>query len=190
MNRPGLPVASAADHPVWQAIDRYDVGPADAALSFVGRLARENGWSLARATRVIGEYKRFAFLAATVDHPVTPSDAIDQAWHLHLTYTRDYWERFCPDILGSALHHGPTAGGTAEGQRFFVQYAQTLAAYEAAFGETAPTDLWPPAVQRLYDDPRARRVHPRDAWVIPKSWPLLIAAVIMLLLGVHILPRL
>lgn len=161
--------ASTSDHPVWVALSTYCIGPADAALSFATRLARENGWSAAHATRVMDEYRRFAFLAATAGHPVTPSDAVDQAWHLHLTYSRDYWERFCPEVLGRPLHHGPTAGGADEQHRFFDQYAATLKSYEAAFGETAPADLWPSAAQRLTDDPRARRVHPRDGVVLKRS---------------------
>lgn len=160
-----LPIATS-DHPVWVAISAYRIGPEDAALSFEARLARENGWSLSHAMRVIEEYRRFAFLAATAGHVVTPSDAVDQAWHLHLTYTRDYWERFCPEVLGRALHHGPTAGGPDEQHRFFDHYAATLKSYEAAFGASAPADLWPPAARRLVDDPRARRVHPRDGMVI------------------------
>lgn len=158
------------DHPVWQALSHYTIGPQDAALSFADRLARENGWKPAFAARVIEEYKRFAFLAATSGHDVTPSDAVDQAWHLHLTYTRDYWERFCPEILGAALHHGPTAGGPDERNRFFRQYADTLAAYEAAFGVPPPPDIWPSARQRLIIDPRARRVHPRQALILSKRW--------------------
>ena len=119
---------------LWARISSYSIGPPDAALSFRDRLARENGWTRARADRVIAEYKRFAFLAMTAGHEVTPSDAVDQAWHLHLTYSRDYWERFCPDILGAPLHHGPTRGGAEEQHRFHEQYAETLRSYEAAFG--------------------------------------------------------
>jgi len=105
------------DHPVWASLSHYTIGPEDAVLPFAARLARENGWSTAYAARVIEEYKRFCFLAVTGDSEVTPSDAVDQAWHLHLTYSRDYWDRFCPEILGSQLHHGPTAGGGTERHR-------------------------------------------------------------------------
>jgi hypothetical protein len=160
---------SAPDHPVWAALSPYTIGPTDAALPFVTRLARDNGWSDPHAARVIEEYKRFCFLATTVDHPVTPSDAVDQAWHLHLTYSRDYWERFCPEILGRPLHHGPTAGGADEQHRYFEQYAETLKSYELAFGVPAPADLWPDAAWRLIEDPKARRVHPRDAVIIPRT---------------------
>ncbi|NML04647.1 hypothetical protein [Sphingomonas sp. G-3-2-10] len=166
-----------AEPQLWDRLSFYRIGPEDAALSFAQRLARENGWSLAEAERVIAEYKRFCYLAVTAGHPVTPSDAVDQAWHLHLTYTRDYWDRFCPEILGMALHHGPTAGGPHEQQRYFEQYADTLKSYEAAFG-TPPADLWPDAARRLIDDPRARRVHPRDVLVIPRRAMWLTVAVV------------
>ena len=172
--------ASYHDHPIWVALTHYTIGPEAAALTFADRLARENGWSAAKAARVVDEYKRFCFLAATAGHEVTPSDAVDQAWHLHLTYSRDYWERFCPEVLGRALHHGPTAGGAEARHRYFEQYAETLKSYEDTFGEGAPADLWPKASQRLVDDPRARRVHPRDAFIVSRR----LVGRILLLLGV------
>ena len=168
MRESALPQASLRALPVWDALFHYTIGPADAVFSFATRLAHENGWSREHAERVVAEYKKFCFLAVTAGHPVTPSDAVDQAWHLHLTYTRDYWERFCPQVLGRPLHHCPTAGGLAEQHRFFEQYAQTLRSYERVFG-SPPVDIWPGAVQRLLHDPEARRVHPRDFMLIPKS---------------------
>jgi hypothetical protein len=168
MTGPGPSSPPSPDHPVWLALSRYTVGPEDAALTFVERLANDNGWANGEAERVFEEYRRFCFLAATAGHEVTPSDAVDQAWHLHLTYSRDYWERFCPHVLGCALHHGPTAGGESERNRYFAQYARTLKAYETVFG-TPPADLWPDARRRLIEDPRARRVHPRDALILPRS---------------------
>lgn len=176
MSDPSPAPSGEPDHPVWQALSSYKIGPDDAALSFAQRLARENGWSLVQAERVIGEYKRFCFLAAVAGHEVTPSDAVDQAWHLHLTYSRDYWERFCPNVLRLPLHHGPTAGGTDDRDRFLEQYAQTLRSYEAAFGP-APRDIWPDARRRFLDDPKARRVHPRDAVVVPRRTLTLVLAV-------------
>ncbi|MDV3456984.1 hypothetical protein RZN05_08320 [Sphingomonas sp. HF-S4] len=161
------PAAEAPDHPIWSALSYYTFGPEDASLPFAERLARDNGWSRAHAERVIEEYRRFAFLAVTAGHPVTPSDAVDQAWHLHLTYSRDYWERFCPGLLGRPLHHGPTAGGADEQHRYFSQYAETLRSYERVFGRP-PADLWPDAAQRLNEDHKARRVHPRDALIVPR----------------------
>lgn len=153
---------------LWQRIKAHTIGPSDASLTFAARLARENRWSLPHAERVIGEYKRFCFLAITARHEVTPSDAVDQAWHLHLTYSRDYWQTFCPHVLQSDLHHGPTKGGPVERDRFYHQYAATLAAYEAAFGAPPPPDLWPSAHRRFAVDPRGVRVNFSDGIILKR----------------------
>lgn len=163
-------------HSLRDRLSAYHIGPADAALSFADRLGRENRWSPAFAERVIGEYLRFCYLAMTAGHQVTPSDQVDQAWHLHLTYSRDYWQRFCPEILGGELHHGPTAGGQTERARYYEQYAQTLASYEEAFGEAPPPDIWPPAARRFGSDPRSYRVNPADVVTLPKRGVWLILA--------------
>ncbi|MCB2087416.1 MAG: hypothetical protein R3E18_13040 [Sphingomonadaceae bacterium] len=157
----------AGDDPRWLALASYSIGPEDAPLSFGQRLARENRWSADYSERVIGEYKRFCYLALAAGHEVTPSDAVDQAWHLHLTYTRDYWERFCPDVLGAPLHHGPTRGTAEDRTRFYDQYAGTLKAYEDIFGEPPPADIWPSARRRFNVDPRGVRVNPADVTILP-----------------------
>ena len=180
--KPELPYRK---HPIWIALSAYTIGSQDAVIPFADRLARETGWSRAQAARVLGEYKRFCFLAATAGHTVTPSDAVDQAWHLHLTYSRDYWERFCPDVLGRPLHHEPNAGGAEQRHRHFEQYAQTLKSYESAFGETPPADLWPAAARLLIHDHRARRVHPRDGFLVTRTnafFILLLATIALLAL--------
>ncbi len=183
-----LPLAYRS-HPLWVSLSRYSIGPEDATLPFAARLARENGWSAGFADRVIEEYRKFCFLAVTNEEELTPSDAVDQAWHLHLAYSRDYWERFCPDVLGRPLHHGPTAGGGAERHRYFEQYAETLKRYEQVFCEAAPTDIWPSAARRLIEDPKARRVHPRDAFIIPKSASRLVFVLAGAVVGFGIIAR-
>ena len=160
----------AAD--LWARLEAFDLDAIGAALPFSQRLARDNGWSPAFARRVVLEYKRFVFLAATCGHPVTPSDEVDQAWHLHLVYTRSYWDELCGQVLGFALHHGPTRGGAAEGQKFGDWYARTLQSYQDAFGELPPADIWPPAAQRFGDAPYFRRVNLRRHWLLPRlRWP-------------------
>ena len=77
-------------------IEAHKLDKEGAALPFSERLARENGWPPAYARRVIWEYRRFVYLACLAEGEVTPSDEVDQAWHLHLAYTRDYWLVFCP----------------------------------------------------------------------------------------------
>ena len=159
---------SALSSDLWQRLAAYEIGPADATFSFAQRLSRENRWSDEFSSRVIREYKRFCYLAITAGHEVTPSDAVDQAWHLHLTYSRDYWQRFCPEVLQADLHHGPTAGGKVERTRYYGQYAATLKSYEDAFGEAPPADIWPDAQRRFGVDPLSFRVNPRDVVVLPR----------------------
>ena len=66
---------------------------------------------------MIEDYRRFCYLAVAAGHEVTPSDAVDQAWHLHLIYSCDYWEKSCPLVLRADLHHGPTSGDPVEAGR-------------------------------------------------------------------------
>jgi uncharacterized protein (TIGR04222 family) len=147
----------------------FDIDGGEVALPFAARLARENGWSRSYAERVIEEYKRFVFLATTGTAPVCPSEDVDAAWHLHLTYTRSYWKRFCGEVLGRPLHHDPTKGGSAEGEKHLAMYAATLAAYRAAFGTSAPADIWPSSAERFGDDMKHRAVNTARNWVIPKA---------------------
>lgn len=170
-----LPATSHRTAPpadLWTRLEAFDLDATGASLPFSQRLARDNGWSPAFARRVVLEYKRFLYLAATCGHPVTPSDEVDQAWHLHLVYTRSYWDELCGQVLGFALHHGPTKGGAAEGHKFEDWYALTLASYHAAFGTLPPPDVWPPAAQRFGDAPYFRRVNLRRHWLLPRlNWP-------------------
>ena len=96
----------------------FEPDESGAQLPFTARLAREQGWTHVFAGRVVQEYKRFVALAMLSGHPVTPSEEVDQAWHLHLVYTRSYWHGLCRDVLGRDLHHGPTAGGADENGKF------------------------------------------------------------------------
>jgi hypothetical protein len=137
------------------------------AFPFSARLARENDWSRDHARRVIAEYKRFVWLAARAGHPVTPSEAVDQAWHLHLCYTRSYWEDLCGGILGAPLHHGPTRGGREEGEKFADWYGRTLESYRRHFGEDPPADIWPEVALRFRAGER-RMVDASEHWIVPK----------------------
>ena len=138
------------DFQLLARIEAFNIDGGDRpAYSFAARLADENGWSRAFAERVIREYKRYVYLAMTEGRAVCPSDAVDEAWHLHLTYTRSYWVRFCGETLRGELHHDPTRGGSAEDDKHWRMYEATLVAYRAAFGETPPPDIWPPVATRF-----------------------------------------
>lgn len=138
------------------------------SLTFARRLARENRWTGDYAERVIEEYRRFALLAVSAGHAVSPSDPVDQAWHLHLQYSRTYWEEFCPKVLGKPLHHEPSRGGMAEQGKLQEWYERTLASYQRIFGEVPPPDIWPDPADRFARDPNFARITPRDYWLIRK----------------------
>ena len=159
---------TARQRELWARLCAFDLDEPGASLDFSRRLARENGWTHDFAKRIVEEYKRFLFLAMSAGHPVTPSDEVDQAWHLHLVYTRSYWNELCAEILCAPLHHGPTRGGAQEGAKFGQWYAQTRASYARFFGEEAPLDIWPDAATRFGEAPYFRRVNARRSWIIEK----------------------
>jgi len=136
--------------------------------SFLPRLCRENKWSAAQGRRAIGEYKRFVYLASVSPVPVTPPPAVDRVWHLHLLYTRSYWNGLCPAVLGRPLHHGPTAGGREEDEKFGNWYDRTLTLYREEFGAAPPADLWP---ARFGAETRDK---PSFSVILPSVFPLLL----------------
>ena len=152
----------------WNRLLALDLDAADAALPFSARLARDNGWPQAFAARAIEEYRKFCFLAVHAGHPVTPSDEVDQVWHLHLLYSRHYWDELCRDALGMPLHHGPTAGGAAEGRKYRSWYESTLASYRRFFGEP-PKDLWPTSGERFHEQHDFVRVDRRDVVTLDRT---------------------
>lgn len=136
---------SRVGHPgaLWTLLSNMRIEEPGAARTFEQALAEAQAWPEEYARAVAGEYRRFLYLAASFDEPVTPSIAVDAAWHLHLTYSRHYWETLCGEILGRPLHHEPSAGGPAEEARHRAQYEATLRRYEAIFLDPPPASIWP-----------------------------------------------
>ena len=154
--------------PLWPELRAFRFDTSDTTFHFATRLANENGWTPGFTARVLEEYRRFLFLAMRAGHPVSPSDAVDQAWHLHLLYTESYWGELCPQVLGQPFHHGPSKGGAAEDAKFTDWYERTLDSYARYFGQHAPADIWPPTAIRFHGKKRYQRICLNDAWVIRK----------------------
>ncbi len=157
--------------PLRIRLEQFDLDDSNSRLKFSERLARENNWTMRYARRVIVEYKRFLELAMTAGHTVTPSDDVDQAWHLHMVYTRSYWNDLCRDVLRQPLHHGPTKGGQQERERYEDLYAKTIDSYFRTFNEAPPEDIWPASEERFRQSIQSVRVDRGKNWVIPKpAW--------------------
>lgn len=140
-------------------------------VSFHKRLCRENSWSPAQGRAVIEEYRRFLYLAMVSPQPVTPSEAVDQAWHLHLIHTRSYWEDLCQNTLPRPLHHGPTVGGRQEDEKFESWYERTKAFYEEELKQVPPAAIWPASEVRFNANQRLRWLDTTRHWIIPKpNW--------------------
>lgn len=153
---------------MWVKLEGFQLDKENAVFGFSTRLVRENGWTRAYTARVIREYKRFILLAMHAGHPVTPSDEVDQAWHLHMVHTRSYWEDLCRDTLRRPLHHGPTQGGESESEKFADWYQKTRDSYARLFGEEPPADIWPPGSTRFDPTSRFERVNRARFWLVPK----------------------
>lgn len=132
-----------SDPELWNRIQAYDLDYPSVSLPFSARLAHENGWTLEFSRQAIEEYKKFIYLICVSNETLTPSQKVDEVWHLHLVHTRGYWDDFCTATLGREIHHTPTEGGAAEDTRFRYAYQRTKERYAEEFDTEPPSDIWP-----------------------------------------------
>ena len=143
---------------LWAKLRRLSFDSGTGPRTFAARLASEQGWSAEFAAQAIEEYRRFVLLfaleqgrvlgnqAADGSQPtvrIVPSAVVDKVWHLHLLYTRSYWEALCRDLLGAPLHHLPADGSGGEAALLDGVYRHTLESYRRVFGQLAPESIWP-----------------------------------------------
>ncbi|MBC8111343.1 MAG: hypothetical protein H7Y04_09820 [Verrucomicrobia bacterium] len=153
---------------LWQKIENFQFNDLQVRLSFADRLARENGWSEIYTAKVMEEYKKFMFLCCITETGVTPSDPVDQAWHLHLTFTKSYWIDFCRNTLGKEIHHNPTKGGRGEAEKFNTFYTDTHKLYQEKFGVEPPANIWHDN-QTRFTDIDFQGVNLKKFWLIKKT---------------------
>ncbi len=149
-------------------LNKFSLDNPEASFSFSDRLCRENGWNKTFANKVIDEYKKFILLSKITGKSLTPSDEVDQAWHLHLVYSRSYWVDMCENLLdGFKLHHGPTKGGVAEATKYNEQYQYTLDIYKEILGYEAPSDVWP-SLENRFSPVEFKRIDVKQNIVLSK----------------------
>jgi len=167
--QPDDPVWTPARQELWRRLEQHDFEP-DTPLNFTRRLARDHDWRLEDARAAVNAYRRFCFLAMVSPTPVTPSEVVDEVWHQHLIYSRDYWITWCKERLRAPLHHDPTPGGPKVQMIYRRQYAQTLALHDRYFGPPN-SELWP-ATHLRFARPRYH-VTDRKRWLTmpkPTAW--------------------
>jgi hypothetical protein len=145
---------------LWNKIAAFQFDKPGVKLTFAKRLAKENALSEPFAHEIVDEYRRFIFLCCASKEQVSPSHFVDLAWHLHLTYTRSYWDDLCRDTIGRELHHNPTEGGRAEDEKFKNLYSRTLELYAQYFPSRPPETVWPK--ENVSESNESR------FWMIPK----------------------
>ncbi|MDX1446106.1 hypothetical protein [Lishizhenia sp.] len=157
---------TTSQNQLWQKLEAFELDDIDSSFTFSDRLARENGWSLEYSLRAIQEYKKFIFLICIGNRAMSPSDEIDQVWHLHLLYTHSYWVEMCKETIQTQIHHGPTKGIEERGTHKDL-YQQTLSFYYDVFGKVPPEDIWPKSEIR-FKSINFTRVNKDQNWIIPK----------------------
>ena len=134
----GIRTSSEEAQNLWALIEKYPLPFGPEYLNYKLK------WSFEFAALALREYKKFAFLALVSASEITPSEQIDEVWHLHILHTRDYgiFAKSC----GRFLHHSP---GMPSGRpQFNRQYVETQKLYQQVFGEEPPASLWPTSVPK------------------------------------------
>lgn len=187
MSWPGLlaDTLSCVTGDLQRRIAVYDFDADAEPGRFVAKLADDNGWDKTYASKVVAEYRRYAYLACAAGHEVVPSDSVDMAWHQHLLDTQAYWDDFCPNVLQKTLHHRPGKGDDDERHRYY--YDLTLLTYANTFGSAPPADIWSATADRFGKDLRQRRVSLHRNWVIPKRLVWVVAAILGVVAGIIVM---
>ena len=134
----GVRLCEADFNKLWQTISEFSIPFGVEYLKY------KHGWIPAFATRALEEYRRFAFLALASSSMITPSECIDEVWHLHILHTNNY-EQFAK-ACGTKLQHIP--GMPNEKERFEPHYDRTHELYFLVFGDRPPSSHWPRSENR------------------------------------------
>jgi len=173
----------ASNQELYEKIMSLEIDEDSINFTFSDRLSRENKWKKSYCKRCLVEYKKFIYLSSISNKNLTPSDQVDQVWHLHLTYTKSYWLNLCRNILNTELHHGPTKGGEIELNKYKEQYQQTLNIYKKEFNEFPPNDIWPNLEKRFNNADKFIRVNSSEYTIFKDTYKTII---IMLFLPIAV----
>jgi hypothetical protein len=129
---------------LWNRIENFTMEEENAAFPFSKKLAKEQKWTAEFTNKAIEEYKKFMYLCCVSPCGASPSKIVDEVWHLHLTYTVNYWEIFCANILQQKIHHHPSNGNEPDKAKYKNWEINTLALYQNEFEQKPPNEIWLP----------------------------------------------
>lgn len=158
------------DVSVWERIRDHAFDDGQPETTFAARLSREQRWSTVFTEAAILEYRRFIYLVAIAEESLTPSQTIDDVWHLHLCYTKNYWNELCRNVIGKPIHHSPSRGGKKEDQKYVEYYQKTRELYRHEFGEDPPPEYWPMPRANRANSPILRVAIPGQNYNIRNEW--------------------
>jgi len=126
-----------------KALENFQVNSNGDFDIFWHKLCKENNWSLSFSKNAFYEYKRFIYLAKINGCKVVPSKIIDTVWHLHMTFTKSYWNELCQEILQEEFHHVPSSQGENAEILDNECYENTKKLYNKEFRCIPPSLYWP-----------------------------------------------
>lgn len=164
-----IDISKKLDQELWNRISDFKLDNEYTQPPFTEKLMAENQWSRYFALRAIDEYKRFMYLCAVLPNGASPPKVVDEVWHLHLTYTQNYWYDFCGKNLLKDIHHIPSSGGKDDLELHKRWYQDTREQYKFYFEESPPDDIWPDPNQKL-EKPNFRLVKKWGSIYVAISW--------------------
>ena len=74
----------------------------------IERIKKEKKWHSKKIVKAVEEYKKFLLLQKKYDgkQMLVPSLRIDEIWHAHILFTKQYHED-CQKLFGKYMHHQP-----------------------------------------------------------------------------------
>ena len=95
---------------LWEVLTKPLIEGDYTDRNIVSRVMKKNPeWSDRKIDSLINEYKKFLYICAKCDEEQTPSKEVDEIWHEHILFTKEY-EKWC-DFLGKKIHHNPEKVG-------------------------------------------------------------------------------
>jgi len=95
----------------------------------VRRFQEKLGISQETAGQLFDDTKRFLYLCAASEEPISPNETLDFGWHEFIIFTEDYTD-FCQKYFGHFIHHRPrnpdAPSNKREGGRRAVRLARQL----------------------------------------------------------------